>query len=156
MTTGNIWVKRGSGISAFGLPLIVMAASKAGQQHWYGEYFVLLGGRHAAYLPYATSIKATDVPEDIATINADYMKVELDQHSSSRLSVHCFDLYEKTSREGFLKNIEFVDGEKLDILRAWLRGEYAEAIGAMHQTTKIDALRTFLQDVVRLTPVVQK
>lgn len=154
MTTENIWVKRGTGISAFGAPLIVMAAQKSGQQHWIGEYYILLGGRYPAFIPWVTGINAKNVPENIATIDAEYMKIELDQHSASALSIHCFDLYEETKKDGLLNKLEFLDGEKTDILRAWLRGQYSEDIRRMHQLTKIDSLRSYLQGVVHLTPMV--
>jgi hypothetical protein len=151
--TEVIWVKRGLGISAFGLPLAVMAAGKQGQQHWRGEYYILLGGQYPGLLYQAFTVRAVDVPESIAVVDAEYMRVELDQQVVGRLSVHCFDLYEKTEREGFLKGVDWEDGEKLDILRAWIRNQHHESIKTMRASTNVDALKLLLRDVEHL-PVV--
>ncbi len=124
----NIWVKRGTGISPFGAPLVVMAAARSGQQHWHGEYFILLNGKYPALLTQYTTVKIEDVPADLITVDAEFMRTELDQQATSRLSVHCFDLYEKTNREGFLRPLELADGDHRDILRAWLRADHQDGI----------------------------
>lgn len=143
MNTENILVKRGTGISAFGTPLIVIAAAPSWQPYWNGEYHALLGGRHPALLNQYTSVKVGDVPKDLVTIDAEFMRVELDQQAMGRLSVHCFDLYEKAGREGFLNKLELTDGEPTDILRSWLRKEHHDHIMQMREQTKIEQLRTF-------------
>lgn len=154
MTTDNIWVKRGVGISGFGLPLVVMAAAKQGQQHWVGEYYIFLGGQYPGFLYQGFSVKAVDVPAEVATVDGEYMRAELDLQVLGRVSAHCFDLYEKTNRAGLLQRIEWVDGEPLDVLRAWMRNEHQDSIKKMREFTRVDALKSALKDLDHL-PVIR-
>lgn len=156
MPLENIWVKRGADISAFGFPLFVMATAMVNQRHWRGEYYILLGGRYPAFLHSTFTVTIGSIPDDIVTVDAHFMQMELEQQVTTRLSIHCFDLYEKSTREGFLAPLRLADGEAADILRAWLRGEFHESISQMCSLTRIDDLGAYLSDVVRLTPIVSK
>lgn len=150
----EFWVRRGKGISAIGIPLIVMSALKSGQRHWIGEYFIVIAGRHPAFLAQRTSVDTKDVPEDVLRVDAAWMKAELEQQVKTAISIRNFDLYEKTKSDVYLQYVELEDGDRADILHFWMLNQHQQEIERIKEMTQSAALKSFLTDVVRLSPIV--
>jgi hypothetical protein len=155
MGNEGIWVKRSSGIFAMGIPLIVMCAGEREKNHWWGEYHVLVSGRHPAFYSHRCSFDGSGVPQEIATVDLLYMRGELEQQVQGQISSHCFDVFEQSKNEFYLQSFELADGEKADLLRLWLRGEFHTEIEKILRETQCEELRAFLSEVTRLPSIIR-
>ncbi len=149
----EVWLKRSSNTLGLGVPLVIMAIGESGEHQWWGEYSILISGGTTAYLSQRTTLNTANVPEDILGGYSSFMKMEVEQQVQTRLSVHLFELYEKTKSDYALQKIDLVDAVKEDVIRLWLRGHLHEEIKKIKDTTQSETLRTFLTKVVQLPDV---
>lgn len=152
MSESEFWIKRSVGISAIGTVLVVMSTGKGGQQHRWGEYFIFISGRYPKSDHSSFNIRTTTIPNNVISIDVEYLKFELQQQVNSYLSAYLFEFYEKTKCNICRQEIQLEEGGPSDIIGMWLRGKFHKQILQAKEETQSDDFRALLATVTDLQP----
>jgi hypothetical protein len=149
---GFLSIKRMAGL--WPPPLALMAAGRVGPNEWWGECSVfiprLFGCEPKAYSHLNAGVSGSGLPVEVDMVDADYMRVELEQKAVHLLVNHFSPIAMRTGlRDLYGLRYELLPGAKIDIFHLIENREFVPDIQKLATQTRHALLRDYLLAITK-------
>lgn len=152
MIKEELWIKKGPAIIGFGPSLIIMAVGMNGQRNAWGEFHIFVPGKFKHRESYRHCFDLGSVPEDLNMINNESFCSDIEYQANTKLSVFYSTIDEATLAQSI---IGFSDGEKKDIARIWMQGDFCSDLLEIKNKTQSTELMKFIADIENIDHLIK-